>query len=156
MTGGPDGVVPMLAYRDGPEAMDWLAAAFGFREEARWLNEDGVLTHGEMVAGRGRIMIATPTPDYEGPRLHRSHCDRAAAWSRAPWVIDGVLVYVDDVAAHFDRAKDAGATPALRDRARPRGQPPLSRGGPGRSSLDVHAAVTPVTITTTTRHPASD
>lgn len=110
MTDGPGGVVPMLAYRDGPEAMDWLAAAFGFREEARWLDEHGVLTHGEMVAGRGRIMLATPTPDYEGPLLHRSHCDRAAAWSRAPWVIDGALVYVDDVAAHFDQAKHAGAT----------------------------------------------
>ncbi len=36
----------MVAYRDGPAAMDWLAAAFGFREEARWLDDEGVLTHG--------------------------------------------------------------------------------------------------------------
>jgi uncharacterized glyoxalase superfamily protein PhnB len=27
-----------------------------------------------------------------------------------PWVIDGCLVYVDDVAAHFARAKREGAT----------------------------------------------
>jgi uncharacterized glyoxalase superfamily protein PhnB len=100
----------MIAYRDGPAAMDWLAAAFGFREEARWLDDDDVLTHGEMVAGRGLIMLATPTRDYEGPLQHRSHCDQAAAWSRAPWVIDGVLVYVDDIASHFDRAQRAGAT----------------------------------------------
>jgi uncharacterized glyoxalase superfamily protein PhnB len=26
-----------------------------------------------------------------------------------PWVIDGVLVYVDDVDQHFERAKQAGA-----------------------------------------------
>ncbi len=104
------GVVPMIAYRDGPSAMDWLAAAFGFREKARWLDDDGVLTHGEMVAGRGLIMLATPTRDYEGPRQHRSHCDQAAAWSCAPWVIDGVLVYVDDIASHFERAQGAGAT----------------------------------------------
>ena len=100
----------MVAYRDGPAAMDWLAAAFGFREEARWLDDEGVLTHGEMLAGRGRIMVATPTPDYEGPLLHRSHCDQAAAWSRSPWVIDGFLEYVDDVASHYDRAQAAGAT----------------------------------------------
>ena len=27
-----------------------------------------------------------------------------------PWVIDGLLVHVDDVEAHFQRAKGAGAT----------------------------------------------
>jgi uncharacterized glyoxalase superfamily protein PhnB len=104
------GVVPMIAYRDGPAAMDWLANAFGFHEQARWLNDDGVLEHGEMVAGGGLIMLATPTPDYEGPLQHRAHCDAAAAWSRVPWVIDGVLVIVDDIESHFDRAQGAGAT----------------------------------------------
>ena len=100
----------MISYRDGPAAMDWLAAAFGFREEARWLDDGGVLSHGEMMAGRGRIMLATPTPDYEGPLRHRSHCDQAAAMSAVPWVVDGVLDYVDDVASHFDRARSSGAT----------------------------------------------
>ena len=104
------GVVPMLAYADGPAAMTWLSSAFGFEERERWLDDSGVLTHGEMATGGGLIMLATPTPDYEGPRFHRSHCDAAAAWAAAPWVIDGVLVYVDDVAAHFERAKDAGAS----------------------------------------------
>jgi uncharacterized glyoxalase superfamily protein PhnB len=104
------GVVPMLAYRDGPRAMDWLAAVFGFRERNRWLDEDGVLTHGELDADRGIIMLATPSLDYEGPLLHRSHCEQAAAWSATPFVIDGVLVYVDDVQSHFTHAKDAGAT----------------------------------------------
>ena len=109
MVEAPD-VVPMIAYQDGPAAMDWLAAAFGFREQTRWVDDDGVLSHGEMVAGRGLIMLATPTPAYEGPAEHRAHCDRAAAWLRAPWVVDGVLVHVDDVAAHYDRARAAGAT----------------------------------------------
>ena len=104
------GVVPMLAYADGPAAMTWLSSAFGFEERERWLDDSGVLTHGEMATGAGLIMLATPTPDYEGPRFHRSHCDAAAAWAAAPWVIDGVLVYVDDVAGHFERAKDAGAS----------------------------------------------
>ncbi len=99
----------MIAYRDGARAMDWLATAFGFQERARWLDDDGVLMHGEMAAGRGLIMLATPTPDYEGPRQHRAHCDRAAAWSSVPWVVDGVLVYVDDVESHYAQAEAAGA-----------------------------------------------
>lgn len=100
----------MLAYADGAGAMSWLSSTFGFEERERWLDANGVLSHGEMSAGHGLIMLATPTPDYEGPRLHRSHCAAAAAWSAAPWVIDGVLVYVDDVAAHFEHAQAAGAS----------------------------------------------
>jgi uncharacterized glyoxalase superfamily protein PhnB len=102
-------VVPMLAYADGAAAMDWLARAFGFEERARMLTEDGVLSHGEMRAGDAVIMLATPTPAYEGPRKHREHCERAREWSAVPYVVDGVLVYVDDVDAHFDRATRAGA-----------------------------------------------
>jgi len=109
MAGDDPGVVPMLSYVDGPAAMDWLAEAFGFEERERWLDEDGVLSHGEMSTGAGLIMLATPSPHYQSPLSHRAHCDSAAAWSRAPWVIDGVLVYVEDVEAHRDRARTAGA-----------------------------------------------
>jgi PhnB protein len=104
------GVVPMISYADGPAAMDWLSRAFGFEERERWLDDSGALSHGEMSTGRGLIMLATPTADYEGPLLHRSHCSAAAAWAAAPWVVDGALVYVDDVAAHFARAEEAGAS----------------------------------------------
>jgi PhnB protein len=99
----------MLAYRDGPAAMDWLATAFGFRERARMLGEGGRLAHGEMDAGDGVVMMATPSPHYEGPALHRQHCDAARAWSEVPYIVDGVLVYVDDVPAHCERARAAGA-----------------------------------------------
>ena len=59
------GVVPMLSYRDGPTAMDWLSRVFGFEVRERWLADDGVLTHGEMSTGTGVIMLATPSGDYE-------------------------------------------------------------------------------------------
>jgi PhnB protein len=99
----------MLSYEDGNAAMDWLARAFGFRELTRMNAPGGRLTHGEMEAGGGLIMLATPTPDYQGPRRHRESCDQARKWSRVPYIIDGVLVYVDDLDAHFERAKAAGA-----------------------------------------------
>jgi uncharacterized glyoxalase superfamily protein PhnB len=100
----------MLAYEDGPVAMDWLARAFGFRERMRMLTKDGRLSQGEMEAGDGLIMLATPTPAYQSPKHHREGCEAAAAWSTVPYIIDGVLVYVDDVEAHFERAQAAGAT----------------------------------------------
>jgi uncharacterized glyoxalase superfamily protein PhnB len=33
---GPE-VVPMIAYENGPAAMDWLTRAFGFFEMVRWM-----------------------------------------------------------------------------------------------------------------------
>ena len=104
------GVVPMLSYEDGGAAMEWLRRAFGFRVKARLTMPDGRLAHGEMQAGDGLIMLASPTPDYESPKRHRQTCEAARRWSSVPWIIDGVLVYVDDLDRHFARAKAAGAT----------------------------------------------
>jgi uncharacterized glyoxalase superfamily protein PhnB len=102
-------VVPMIAYEDGTAAMDWLIEAFGFVEADRRISPDGVLTHGELEVGDGIIMLATPTPDYQGPKHHRENCEVARKWSRVPYIIDGVLVQVDNVDAHCERARTAGA-----------------------------------------------
>jgi uncharacterized glyoxalase superfamily protein PhnB len=102
-------VIPMLAYENGPDAMDWLIKAFGFREKDRRV-ENGRLTHGELDTGGGVIMLATPSRHYQGPKHHREECEIARSWHDVPYIIDGVLVYVDDVDAHFARAKAEGAT----------------------------------------------
>lgn len=103
-------VVPMLAYEDGVAALDWLSKAFGFRERTRLVGEDGTLGHGELELGKGVVMLAAPTPDYQAPKHHREVCEPARKWSQVPWVIDGVLVQVDDLDEHYARAKAAGAT----------------------------------------------
>lgn len=103
-------VIPMISYEDGIAALAWLRSAFGFRETKRLLAPDGRLSHGEMEAGDGLIMLASPTPDYHSPRRHGEICEQARKWLAVPWIIDGVLVYVDDIDRHFVRAKAAGAT----------------------------------------------
>lgn len=103
-------VIPMISYEDGIAALAWLAKAFGFLERSRIADAEGRLMHGELDVGGGRIMLASPTPDYEGPKRHREVCERARKWSSVPWVIDGVLILVDDLEAHFQRAKASGAT----------------------------------------------
>ena len=105
----PD-VIPMLSYENGVAALEWLARAFGFKERTRMIDAAGRLAHGEMEAGGGLIMLATPTPAYESPRRHREECAPARRWCEVPWVIDGVLVHVADVDAHCERARKAGAT----------------------------------------------
>ncbi len=74
------------------------------------ITPEGRLSHGEMESGHGVIMLATPTPDYEGPKHHRAGCEQARKWSSVPYIIDGALVYVDDAAAHCAQAREAGAT----------------------------------------------
>lgn len=105
-------IVPMIAYADGPAAIDFLTTAFGFLEDEsqRYTNDDGSLGHAELELGGERVMLATPNPDYEGPGRHREHCEPARRWLDNPWVIDGLFVEVDDVDAHLARAEAAGAT----------------------------------------------
>src|SRR2546428_487938 len=105
-------IVPMIAYEDAAKAIDWLGRAFGFRERKgeRVKDGDGRITHAELRLGKGRVFLAMPTPDYRSPKHHRETCAAARKWSAVPWVIDGLLVHVDDIDQHFARAKSAGAT----------------------------------------------
>jgi uncharacterized glyoxalase superfamily protein PhnB len=104
-------VVPMIAYSDASAALDWLAKAFGFSERNRTVMPDGSIGHAEMRIGdSGLIMLAEPTPDYQGPARHAERCEAARRWLSVPYIIDGVHVTVADLDAHFERARDAGAT----------------------------------------------
>ncbi len=101
----------MLAYEDAAAALDWLSKAYGFRERTRITMNDGSIAHAEMQTGSGGvIMMAEPTPQYQAPRRHPEICEAARRWLEVPYIIDGCLVYVDDVDEHFARAKNAGAT----------------------------------------------
>jgi len=110
MSHASQNVIPMLSYEDGVAAMKWLAKAFGFQERTRMIGPDGRLSHGEMEVGNCLIMLASPTPDYESPKHHRQTCQQMRKWSTVPWIFDGVLVYVENLDAHFVQAKVAGAT----------------------------------------------
>ena len=103
-------VYPFIAYEDANASMDWLIRAFGFREVARHKDKRGRVLHGELKLSGSTVMLAQPSPHYQSPARHAKACKAASRWSKVPWVIDGVLVLVRDVDAHFARAKAAGAT----------------------------------------------
>jgi uncharacterized glyoxalase superfamily protein PhnB len=102
-------IIPMLAYEDGIAAIEWLCRVFGFIEKEKWKDDAGRLTHGEIAMGDSIIMLASPTPAYQSPKHHRQVCEHAAKWYSVPYIINGVLVYVNDVRAHFETAKANGA-----------------------------------------------
>jgi uncharacterized glyoxalase superfamily protein PhnB len=90
-------VSPYLLYEDGAGALDFLQRAFGFEEEMRMPGEEGrSIGHAQLRLGDDVIMLAEGGPDYRSPK-------------RADHYNALVHVYVDDVDAHFEQAKAAGA-----------------------------------------------
>ena len=103
----PD-VIPMLSYEDCASAADWLGRAFGFEEVERF-DENGEVTHVTLRAGGGVVFLGKPGASYVNPKHLRERNDAVARMYEVPWVIDGVWVQVDDLDAHFERARSAGA-----------------------------------------------
>ncbi len=100
-----------LAYRDPTEAVPWLERAFGLRERegARVSTADGRISLTEMVLGAGLVMIGTAgLHGLESP---------ATVGARTQMVI----AYVDDVDAHYARAREAGARIVMELRDQPWG-----------------------------------
>ena len=102
-------VVPMLSYEDAGRAADWLVEAFGFEEVERYEDERTV-THVTLSLGDGIVFLGNPGPEYRGPKKLAETCEAARRMLETPYVVDGVFVEVDDIDAHYERARAAGAT----------------------------------------------
>ena len=104
-------IVPFIGYEDAQAAIEWLGLAFGFRErrDARYEDESGTITHAELELDGATIFLSTPK-GYASPSRLRAESEAARRSYDNPWVIDGHFVEVDDVGAHYERARGAGAT----------------------------------------------
>ena len=87
-----------VCYEDPAKAIDWLCNAFGFEVRLKVEAADGSIVHSELLFGEGVIMIGGKKRDYrESPRALGGANTQS------------MMVYVDDVEAHFNRAREAGA-----------------------------------------------
>ena len=98
----PDGwprIASSIYYDDPRAGIDWLCKAFGF--EVRFLVEgpDGSLMHSELVYGDGVVMVAG-----SGSRPFFRSPGQAGGGNT-----QSLMVMVDDVDAHYARAKEHGA-----------------------------------------------
>ena len=94
-------VIPALQYQDARAAIDFLCTAFGFEKKAVYEGEGGTIAHAELTLGNGMIMLGSVNESAYGKLLKRPR--------DAGGVTMGVYAIVDDVDAHFARAKAAGA-----------------------------------------------
>ena len=92
-------VIPYIGYNDAPAAIEFLCKAFGFEERFRLDAPDGRIGHAELAFQDNVLMLASANPEMgmQSPQ-------------DLPAVNSVILCYVDDVDAHFERAKEAGAT----------------------------------------------
>ena len=84
-------VIPVLIYPDVREAVAWLGRAFGFQERL----QIGENHRSQLQVGDGAVIIADVRGSRRPPRPNE--------------VTHSVLVRVDDVNLHCERARAAGA-----------------------------------------------
>jgi PhnB protein len=90
---------PMLVYADAPAALEFLTKAFGFEERYRMDMPDGSVGHAELGLGDEVVMLAS---EWQAGGV--------VSPLRLPAVHTQIHVRVDDVDAHFARARADGAT----------------------------------------------
>lgn len=90
-------ITPYLYYQDVAGALTFLAKAFGFRRfGAKVTAPDGSITHAVMKLGEDVIMMGDPGSTYRNPR-------------RLGQPTQSLVVIVDDVDKHYERARKRGA-----------------------------------------------
>ncbi len=98
-------IIPNLRYADAPRAIDFLCAAFGFARHAVYASEKdpAIIDHAQLIWSDRMVMIAS-TNDTDYVRAAKM---KTAAEADGTTV--GLYLIVEDVDAHAERARAAGA-----------------------------------------------
>ena len=92
-------ITPHLFYDDVAAAIDWLVEAFGFKVRLRMTDQEGLVVHGDLEVADSLVMIGLTAENeaWESPQ------------SLGGRVSQRLYIFVDDVDAHCERARSAGA-----------------------------------------------
>ena len=91
-------IFPILRYNDARGAIRWLCETFGFVELFSVPESGQIVRHAQLKLGSNIIMLGSVRPDE-----HMASPQVLGAATQA------LYVYVDDLDAHFERARSAGA-----------------------------------------------
>ncbi|MGH8106173.1 MAG: VOC family protein [Arenimonas sp.] len=94
-----------LYYQDAAKMIDWLCDAFGFEIKIKVEGENGRIEHSELTYGGGLIMVG----EERVGAASRWNVDMKSPLSVGGTNTQGLMIYVDDVDAHCEHARAAGA-----------------------------------------------
>jgi predicted enzyme related to lactoylglutathione lyase len=87
----PGPIIPVVVYEDVARAIEWLCGAFGFTERLRTpAGPDGSIHHAQLAVGLGSIILTGEPSGKNG-------------------YIESLLVRVEDIDGHCERARQFGA-----------------------------------------------
>ena len=91
-------IIPVVVCEDIAATHDFLVEAFGFEAGGVQRDGEGRVVHGEVRGGDSVIWLHAVSTEHEltSPRM-------------LPQASGGLVVHVDDVDAHFEQARQAGA-----------------------------------------------
>jgi uncharacterized glyoxalase superfamily protein PhnB len=88
-----DTVLPHIHYRDLPQAIAWPSKTFGFVEHCHYGNP---VSGAQLRAGKAWVMVRQARREDAIPK-------------ELGFGTQSLTVFIDDIEAHFQRAKSAGA-----------------------------------------------
>ena len=91
-------IFPILRFNDAREAIRWLCATFGFVELFSVPESGQIVRHAQLKLGTNVIMLGSVRPD-----------DGMASPQVLGAATQALYVHVDNLDAHFERARSAGA-----------------------------------------------
>ena len=98
----PKGLSSAVSYQDSKAAFRWLEEAFGFEPLFVLLDEGGNLAHSEMGYGTSVVMVGNEwSDDHKSPKTIGGKNTQS---------VHIQLAEGEDVDAHCERARSAGAT----------------------------------------------
>lgn len=98
-------IIPCLRYADAPAAIEFLCDAFGFTRRVVYPDDEdsALIHHAQLVLDGNMIMLATAQPTDHADAAPMLTVAQAGGNTQAPYII------IDDVDAHAERARAAGA-----------------------------------------------
>jgi uncharacterized glyoxalase superfamily protein PhnB len=94
-------ITPHIFYDDVAAAMDWLVKAFGFEVRLRMTDDTvkGGVVHGELEVADSLVMLGLAGENelWVSPQSIEGR------------IISRLYIFVDNVDAHYERARNAGA-----------------------------------------------
>lgn len=91
-----DTVLPHVRYRSVEDALVWLSEAFGFVEHYLYGEPGGPISGAQVHLGNAWLMLKRADPAASSP-------------AKLGYGTQSLTIFVDDVEAHFQKAKSAGA-----------------------------------------------